>query len=103
MTVVPRPSPVRDRVRALVLGGALHAWTIEELLARVRAEVTTADYSTVFWRSRVTNPVNAWYAKQCDGTVRTDVWQVFWRGIAVEHIPEAVAYSLEQPKDFPRV
>jgi Fe2+ or Zn2+ uptake regulation protein len=48
MDFVPRPSPVRDRVRALVLGGSLHAWTIEELLARIRAEVATADYSTVF-------------------------------------------------------
>jgi Fe2+ or Zn2+ uptake regulation protein len=45
---VPRPSPVRDRVRDLVLSGSLHAWTIEELLARVRKDVATADYSTVF-------------------------------------------------------
>src|SRR5260370_17423668 len=43
-----RPSPVRDRVRDLVLSGWLHAWTIEELLARVRKDVATADYSTVF-------------------------------------------------------
>jgi len=45
---MPRPSPVRDRVRDLVLSGSLHAWTIEELLARVRQEVASADYSTVF-------------------------------------------------------
>jgi Fe2+ or Zn2+ uptake regulation protein len=45
---MPRPSPVRDRVRDLVLSGSLHAWTIEELLARVRKDVATADYSTVF-------------------------------------------------------
>lgn len=48
ITDMPRPSPVRDRVRDLVLGGSLHAWTIEELLARVRKEVASADYSTVF-------------------------------------------------------
>jgi len=47
-TSMPRPSPVRDRVRDLVLSGSLHAWTIEELLARVRKDVATADYSTVF-------------------------------------------------------
>src|SRR4029077_16973171 len=46
--VMPRPSPVRDRVRDLVLSGSLHDWTIEELLARVRKDVATADYSTVF-------------------------------------------------------
>lgn len=62
-----------------------------------------ADYSTVFWRSRITNPVNAWYTKECDGTLRTDPWQVFWRGVPVENIPEAISYALEQPKDFPRV
>lgn len=48
MGCMPRPSPVRDRVRDLVLSGSLHAWTIEELLARVRKDVATADYSTVF-------------------------------------------------------
>src|SRR5260370_18497222 len=48
MMLMPRPSPVRDRVRDLVLSGSLHAWTIEELLARVRKDVATADYSTVF-------------------------------------------------------
>jgi hypothetical protein len=61
-----------------------------------------ADHPIVFWRSRTTNPVNAWYMKECDGAVRAGVWQVFWRGVPVEHIPEAVAYALEQPKDFPR-
>jgi Fe2+ or Zn2+ uptake regulation protein len=35
-------------VRDLVLSGSLHAWTIEELLARVRSEIASADYSTVF-------------------------------------------------------
>jgi Fe2+ or Zn2+ uptake regulation protein len=48
MDGMPRPSPVRDRVRDLVLSGSLHMWTIEELLARVRNDVATADYSTVF-------------------------------------------------------
>ena len=62
-----------------------------------------ADYATVFWRSRITNPVNAWYTKQCDGTLRTEPWQVFWRGVPLENIPEAIGYALEQPKDFPRV
>ncbi|WP_394822177.1 hypothetical protein [Pendulispora albinea] len=63
----------------------------------------TLDYGTVFWRSRVKNAVNAWYTKQCDGMIRTGVWQVFWRGVPTERIPEAIAFSLDQPKDFPRV
>src|SRR5260370_2743463 len=48
MMLMPRRSPVRDGVRDLVLSGSLQAWTIEELLARVRKDVVTADYSTVF-------------------------------------------------------
>jgi acetylglutamate kinase len=60
------------------------------------------DYPTVFWRSRATNPVNAWYTKQCDGMLRTPPWQVFWRGVAPQRLPEAIAFALDQPKDFPR-
>ncbi len=63
----------------------------------------TADHSTVFWRSRAANPVNAWYTKQCDGMARMEPWQVFWRGVPPDRIAEAIAFSLAQPKDFPRV
>jgi Fe2+ or Zn2+ uptake regulation protein len=45
---VPRPSPVRDQVRALLLSGARHAWSLEELLDRVRASTPSANYSSVF-------------------------------------------------------
>jgi hypothetical protein len=62
-----------------------------------------ADHATVFWRSRAANPVNAWYTKQCDGMARSDVWQVFWRGVPPAQIPEAIAFALDQPKDFPKV
>ncbi|WP_394842784.1 hypothetical protein LZC95_37650 [Pendulispora brunnea] len=63
----------------------------------------TQDYANVFWRSRTKNAINAWYTKQCDGMIRTGVWQVFWRGLSPERIPEAIAFALDQPKDFPRV
>jgi hypothetical protein len=61
-----------------------------------------ADHATVFWRSRAANPVNAWYTKQCDGMARSGVWQVFWRGVPPTQIPEAIAFALDQPKDFPK-
>ena len=61
------------------------------------------DYPTVFWRSRETNPVNVWYTKQCDGMARSGGWQVFWRQLAVERIPQAIGFALAQPKDFPRM
>jgi acetylglutamate kinase len=61
----------------------------------------TADHPTVFWRARPDNPIVAWYTKQCDGLARFAEWQVFWKGLAPERIPEAVAYALEQPIDIP--
>ncbi len=60
-----------------------------------------ADHARVFWRSRAANPVNNWYARECDGLLRGPTWQFFWRGIPVEKIPEAVAFAMGQPKDFP--
>jgi len=45
---VPRPSPVTDAVRALVLSGDHHAWSLDELLAAVREDIDTADFSTIF-------------------------------------------------------
>ncbi|HEX4212845.1 MAG TPA: transcriptional repressor [Candidatus Dormibacteraeota bacterium] len=46
---MPRPSPVRDQVKELLLSGFRHAWSLEELLERVReGEVPGANYSSVF-------------------------------------------------------
>jgi Fe2+ or Zn2+ uptake regulation protein len=45
---VPRPSPVTDRVRALVLAGDRHTWSLDELHDAVREEIPTAVYSSVF-------------------------------------------------------
>src|SRR5207237_554762 len=45
---VPRPSPVTDAVRTLVLTNDHHAWSLDELLAAVRADIDSADFSTIF-------------------------------------------------------
>jgi Fur family transcriptional regulator, ferric uptake regulator len=46
---VPRPSPVRDAVAALVESGrGRHLWALDELLDEIRAEISSADFSTVF-------------------------------------------------------
>lgn len=45
---VPRPSPVTDEVKRLLLSGGRHAWSLEELLAAVRARLGSADRSSVF-------------------------------------------------------
>jgi Fe2+ or Zn2+ uptake regulation protein len=46
--VVARPSPVTDRVRALILSGERHAWSLEDLHEAARAELPTAVFSTIF-------------------------------------------------------
>src|SRR5712691_10033845 len=46
--IMPRPSPVTDAVRALIAGEDHHAWSLDELLERVRQGIPTADYSTIF-------------------------------------------------------
>ena len=51
--VVPRPSPVTDEVKRLLLSGGRHAWSLEELLEAVRANLGSADPSSVF-RATVT-------------------------------------------------
>jgi Fe2+ or Zn2+ uptake regulation protein len=45
---VPRPSPVTDEVKRLLLSGGRHAWSLEELLEGVRATLGGADPSSVF-------------------------------------------------------
>jgi Fe2+ or Zn2+ uptake regulation protein len=50
---MPRPSPVTDEVKKLLLSGGRHAWSLEELLEAVRGTLGGADYSSVF-RATVT-------------------------------------------------
>jgi len=39
------------------------------------------DYAPkLYWRSRSSNPVNNFYFHECDGSVKTGVWTVFWKG-----------------------
>jgi len=39
------------------------------------------DYDTLYWRSRVENPINDWYFDQSGGSYRDDPWVVFWYGL----------------------
>lgn len=45
---MPRPSPIRDALRTLFLRPEHRAWSLDELVARVRTLVGSGDYSTVF-------------------------------------------------------
>ncbi|MGH7777278.1 MAG: Fur family transcriptional regulator [Candidatus Dormibacterales bacterium] len=45
---MPRPSPVRDALKTLFLKPEHQAWSLEELVERVRGQIGAGDYSTVF-------------------------------------------------------
>ena len=60
-----------------------------------------ADCRKVFWRARPENPIVDWYTKIADGIVRYPEWTIFWKGLEIEHVSDAVAYALAQPIDLP--
>ena len=45
---MPRPSPVRDALEQVFAGHDHQAWSLEELVERVRSQIGAGDYSTVF-------------------------------------------------------
>lgn len=45
---MPRPSPIRDQVRDLLLVGPARPWSLDELLEVVRDTLPGANYSSVF-------------------------------------------------------
>lgn len=70
-----------------------------EGVARELWDALAENSPAVFWRARSSNPIVGWYEKLCDGLVRTGEWHVFWKGLAPDRIPEAIAWALAQPVD----
>lgn len=58
------------------------------------------DTPAVYWRARVSNPINAWYRTVCDGMHRADEWIVYWRGVSAECLPGLIEDALARPEDF---
>jgi acetylglutamate synthase len=58
------------------------------------------DFPTFYWRSRPSNPITPWYAKQCDGLARFPEWHVFWRGLPPSAIESAIEGALSAPVDL---
>lgn len=54
----------------------------------------------LYWRSRPTNPINAWYVNVADGVHRTGLWHVYWRGIEAEQLPALISDAVARPIDF---
>jgi acetylglutamate kinase len=63
-------------------------------------EVLVRHHAQLYWRSRSDNPIASWYVSVCDGMVRRASWQVYFRGLPVEMIPEAVSQAEARSADF---
>lgn len=71
-----------------------------EGIARELWDDVVAECPVIFWRARASNPIGEWYAKLCDGLARFPEWTVYWKGLAPERIPDAIAWTLAQPVDI---
>ncbi|XP_007899613.1 N-acetylglutamate synthase, mitochondrial isoform X2 [Callorhinchus milii] len=64
-------------------------------------ECIRQDYDLLFWRSRVTNRINPWYFKQCDGSFANGRWIVFWYGLSdLRDSYKLVDYADSLPDSF---
>lgn len=67
-------------------------------------DAACADVPSFLWRSRMGNPFNAWYMRKCDGMQRANNesgdWRIFWKGLNVADIGDAIAIAASAPEDF---
>ena len=63
-------------------------------------QAISRDYPALYWRGRPDNPIASWYASVCDGMVRLPEWNVYWRGIETQKIPEVIEAARAHPADF---
>nr|XP_032647407.1 N-acetylglutamate synthase, mitochondrial [Chelonoidis abingdonii] len=64
-------------------------------------ECIRQDLRTLFWRSRVTNPINPWYFKHSDGSFTDHQWIFFWFGLSdIRDSYELVNHAKSIPDSF---
>ena len=69
-----------------------------EGLGRAVWHVMRSETPTLYWRSRRSNPVNAFYESESDGSYKRDPWTAFWYGIdAFSKIELLVEDALSRP------
>jgi len=79
-------------------------WVIQEAqgegIARDIWEHMRVHIPSFFWRSRVENPFNDWYMRECDGMQISGDWRVFWKGVPAHHVPDAILAASDAADDF---
>ena len=57
-------------------------------------------FTTVFWRSKINNPINHWYRKECQGFHKTDNWIYYWIQFDIKYIHSLFNYLENLEEDF---
>ncbi len=60
----------------------------------------TRDFSSLYFRARPDNPINAWYGSVCHGVHRTPEWNVYWLGVEPDRLPAIISDALNRPLDL---
>ena len=63
-------------------------------------QAISRDYPALYWRGRPDNPIASWYASVCDGMMRLPEWNVYWRGIEPQRIPDVIEAARAHGADF---
>lgn len=71
-----------------------------EGLSRNLWECFTQDISEFYWRSKLTNPFNDWYMRNCDGMQIMGDWRIFWKGLSPQDVSIAIDAATKAPEDF---
>ncbi len=75
-----------------------------EGIARDIWDAACAEVPSFVWRSRMGNPFNSWYMKQCDGMQRAENasgdWRIFWKGLDATQIGDSIEAAISAPDDF---
>jgi len=74
-----------------------------EGIARDLWDAMSREHPSLYWRSRVENPIRNWSVGLCDGMMRVGEWTVYSTGIPPEHVPSVVGDAGQRSDDFLRV
>ena len=73
-------------------------------IARDIWDTASEHVPSFIWRSRMGNPFNPWYMRQCDGMQRSEStsgdWRIFWKGLDAADIGDAIVAAATAPDDF---
>jgi len=75
-----------------------------EGIARDIWKAACEDVPSFVWRSRMGNPFNSWYMRECDGMQRAENaagdWRIFWKGLDATQIGDSIEAAINAPDDF---